>query len=377
MTPSQLAPRLILIGVLLAGPAAARAADPIRWRTDYNAARKESAEKSMPLVLVIGTEECVYCRKMEATTFQDPGVAALLNARFIPVHIDGNREMTLTAALKVQAYPTTVLAGPDGKILAFLQGYVSAEQFGEHATRAVLMATTPDWVARDLDAANKALAAADYTRAVTLLKGILAETKDSPARTKAKQVLDGIERQAVDALARADGLNESGEVTAAAEALGDLMRRYAGTKAAGDAAGRLAGHADRVRARSDRARDLIAQARDDFRGGHFADCLERCEQLADKYPDLPEAAEAAQLAGQVKSDPERLSAACEQLNDRTAVTYLTLAEAWAKKGQPAEAAACLEKAARVAPNSRHAEAAQVRLAKLRSESGTRLTGFDR
>lgn len=377
MTHPHPAVRLILIGVLLAVPVAGRAADPVEWRHDYNAARKESAEKGLPLLLSIGTEECMYCRKMEATTFQEAALAGLLNARFIPVRIDAHKEQTLTNALKVQVYPTTVLAGPDGKIHAFLQGYITADQLNEHAGRAVLAVTTPDWVARDLEAASKAAAGSDYTRAVSLLKGIVAEAKLSPARTKAKQVLDEIEQQAADKLARAKSLDDDGEATAAAEALTDLMKRYAGTKAAGDAAGRLAGHSDRLRVRSDRACDLLAQARDDFRGKRYADCLDHCDQLAAKYRDLPEAAEAAALAGQVTSDPIRLAAAGDQLNERTAASYLALADAWAKKGQPTEAAACLEKVVRIAPNTRHADAAQVQLAKLLRGTDALQAGFDR
>ena len=34
---------------------------------------------------------------------------------------------------------------------------------------------------------------------------------------------------------------------------------------------------------------------------------------------------------------ERLAAACEQMNDRTAAMYLALAESWSKKGQDKEA----------------------------------------
>jgi hypothetical protein len=38
------------------------------------------------------SENCVYCRKQDATTFQDAGVVALLNGRFVPLKVDGNRE---------------------------------------------------------------------------------------------------------------------------------------------------------------------------------------------------------------------------------------------------------------------------------------------
>jgi thioredoxin-like negative regulator of GroEL len=366
--------RSALLGLLIAA-GAAPAGDAVQWRADYNAARKEAADRGLPLLLCIGSEDCMYCVKMEATTFKDPAVALLVNGQFVPLKVDATREPALAQALKVQVYPTTVLASPDGKIHAFLQGYVSSEQLTDHAKRAVLATTTPDWVARDLEAAGRAVASSDFTRGVSLLKGIVSDAKDSPAKTKAKQLLVEVEQQAADRLARATGLEDKGETTAAAEALSDLMRRYAGTAAANDAASRLAGHADKLRVRSDRSRDLLAQARDDFRGGRLADCLDRCEQVTARYADLPEAADAVALASQVKADPDRLAKACDQLNERTAATYLALADAWQKKGQPKEAMACLEKVSRIAPGSRQAEAADLRLAKIKNETDALQAGF--
>lgn len=364
---ARLAP-LVLVAVCVA-PLPATAADPvIRWRTDYNAARKEAQEKGLPMVVSISTDDCLYCRKMDATTFKDPAVAALLNARFVPLKMDGNAEPAIVQALRIQMYPTTVIAGADGKIHAFLQGYVTADQLRDSANRAVLAVTTPDWVARDLNEANKAVAAADYTRAVSLLKGITSEAKDSPARTKAVQVLAELEQAAADKLARAKTLEDRGETSAAMDALAGVLKSYAGTTAAADAAGRLTGLASRTehrdRFRTDRARDLLAQAREEFKTERYADCLERCDHLAAVYPDLPEGKDAAVLAGRIKTDPDRLAAACEQLNDRTAAMYMALADTWIRKGQAKEASACLEKVVRLCPNTRHAEVAQVSLTKL-------------
>ncbi len=363
------APRLAAAVLIVAVVSASGlAADPIKWRTDYNTARKEAQEKGLPMVVSISTEECLYCRKMDATTFQDPAVTALLNSRFVPLKVDGNKEANLVSALRIQMYPTTVIAGADGKIHAFLQGYVSADQFKDNANRVVLAVTTPDWVARDLQEANKAVAAADYTRAVSLLKGIVSEAKESPARTKASQVLNEIEQSAADKLARAKTLEDRGETTAAMDTLAGILKSYAGTTAATDAAGRLSGLASKTdhrdRFRTDRARELLAQARDEFRTERFADCLEHCDHLAAFYPDLPEGKEAKLLGSQVKNDPEHMAAACEQLNARTAAMYLALADTWMKKGQSKEASECLAKVVRLCPNTRHAEVAQANLTRL-------------
>jgi thioredoxin-like negative regulator of GroEL len=252
-----------LAAAVLAGITPARAADPavIHWRTDYNAARKEAQEKGLPLLVEIGSDNCTHCVKQDATTFRDPGIVALLNGHFVPIRVDGNREPALVEALRVQVYPTTVVAAPDGRVLAFIQGYVSAEQLREQAGRAVPAAA---------------------------------------ARERA-------------------------------------------------------------------ARDLLAAAREAFRVGRFADCLEVCDRAASQYAGLPEGKEAAALAGQVRSDPARLSAACEQLTERTAALHLMLAEVWLKKGQAREARECLEKVVQLSPGGKAAESAEARLASLRRD----------
>jgi thioredoxin-like negative regulator of GroEL len=142
-TPPPTVTRWVLVVAALAPVGAVVAADPdgIRWRTDYNAARVEAKEKGLPILLDLGTEHCTYCRKMDATTFQDPGIVAMLTTQFIPLKIDGNRDAELVKALGVQMYPTVVLAGPDGKIHNTLQGYQTVDQLRESMKLSVTTAT--------------------------------------------------------------------------------------------------------------------------------------------------------------------------------------------------------------------------------------------
>jgi hypothetical protein len=195
---------------------------------------------------------------------------------------------------------------------------------------------------------------------------------------KAKQILDDIERLAAGRLARAKELEQRGFIQEAVDTLSETVRTYAGTQAAADAAQLMTGFAakpegqEKLRLRA--ARDLLAGAREAFRSGRYCDCLERCDQLAAVYPDLAEGKEAMGLAAEIKGNPERLAAACEQMNQRTAAMYLALAESWAKKGQSAEAVACLEKVTKLCPNSQQADAAQAQLTKLRANGAATPTG---
>lgn len=378
-------PLVTASALYLALPAIAQPVTPapaqtqIVWRTDYNAARKEATEKGLPLVVVIGTEECFYCKKLEAGPLRDANIVKLLAPNFVLLKLDATRAPDLAKALKVQMYPTTVLAGPDGKIHAFIEGYIEADRLGDQLKRTLTAVSTPDWAARDFKEASKAIADSDYPRAVTLLKGITKEAGQKPVGVKAKQLLTEVEKLAAGKVAQAKQLAQQGQTREAMDALAEAVKVYAGTQAATDAAQLLAGLAERPeelqKKRLQNARDLLALAREDFRSDRMYDCMQKCEQLASSFTEFPESKDANALLADIRGNPERLAKACEQMNDRTAAMYLALADSWAKKGQTNEAASCLKKVLALCPNSRHADIAQAELTKIQGKTPGVPTGF--
>ncbi|VTT98133.1 protein disulfide-isomerase : Thiol:disulfide interchange protein-like protein OS=Planctomyces limnophilus (strain ATCC 43296 / DSM 3776 / IFAM 1008 / 290) GN=Plim_1636 PE=4 SV=1: Thioredoxin_7 [Gemmataceae bacterium] len=126
MRPHLCAPVAALV-VFFAAQAPAGAQD-VKWRHDYAAARREAAETGKPLLLDFGTEACVWCRKLDGTTFRDPKVARLLNDRFIPVKIDATKYEKLTSMLGIDGFPTLLLATPDGKVAGRHAGYADVSQ---------------------------------------------------------------------------------------------------------------------------------------------------------------------------------------------------------------------------------------------------------
>jgi hypothetical protein len=372
---------LLLVVALLPRPGFAQPPAGVAWRTDYNAARKEAADRGLPLLIVVGTDDCFYCRKLDASTFRNSEVAQLTANGFVPLKVNAAADAALCKALRVNVYPTTVLAGADGKIHAFIEGYLEPERYAEHMRRAATAAATADWMARDFHEAGKAAAAGDYPRAVSLLRAVVKDAGDRPVGAKAREVLAGIEQQAAGVLAKARDLERSGAAPRAMDELAGLMKTYSGTQAAADAAGMLASLADRPETRENQrtrlSRDLLATARDDFRAGRYHDCLQRCDQLTTAFADRPEARAAATLAAEVRDNPDRLAAACEQMNEKTAVMYLALAESWQRRGNAREAAACLERVTRLVPGSRQAEQAQTRLAAIQGRDPATTAGFQR
>lgn len=98
-------------------------AEDVKWRHDYEAARKEAATAGRLLLLKFSTDWCGPCRKLEATTLRDPKVVAALNERFIPVKLDGDKETGLMAEFKVTGFPTILVVTPEGKVVGRTSGF--------------------------------------------------------------------------------------------------------------------------------------------------------------------------------------------------------------------------------------------------------------
>jgi thioredoxin-related protein/outer membrane protein assembly factor BamD (BamD/ComL family) len=370
--------KFLLLAIAWAFAQSMATAQDVKWRYDYNAARREAEQKSMPLVVDIGTENCFWCNKLDAITFHDPAVAEVINSKFIPLKVDAHRNAALSDALRIQAFPTVVLAASDGKILATLEGYMEPIRFHEQLQRALVSVSNPEWMNRDYLEAGKAVAGSDYARAIALLKGVTEDGQNRPMQLKARQLLNELDQQAATRLARAKQYEDKGQTTEAMETLTELVRAYAGTQAATEGGELLTKIADKpeikARQRTRRARDLLAQAKEDFRTHQYLRTLEHCETLVTNYPDLPEGAEAVQLASDIRSNPEWMKQACDSLSDRLGLLYLSLAETWIKKGQPKEAVICYERVIQTFPGTRQADTAQQRLAQLQGQP-TRQANF--
>jgi thioredoxin-like negative regulator of GroEL len=354
-------------------------AEDVDWRADYNTARKEAAAKGLPIILDFGFEECMYCRKLDTTTFRDTEVVRRLNGKFVPLRIDIQKDPALAEKLGLQRYPTVVFASPEGHILGKVEGYQEPRLFQENLDRVLDLVANPDWMKRDYDAASRAIGQSDNARALALLKNVVQDGKDRPVQVKAKQLLQDLEQQAAGRLARARQLADKGQTTEAIDTVTELVRAFAGTQAATEGGEMLTTLAKKPEIkdgqRSRRARELLAEAREDYRTQQYLLCLHRCEVLAATFGDLPEGNEAAQLAGEIKTNPERLRQAAEMAGEQLGSLYLSLAEACLKKGQPQQAMMWLERVVQAVPNTRQADAAQMRLAQLQGQPATRPVDF--
>jgi thioredoxin-like negative regulator of GroEL len=364
---------MMLVTALAAHPSLSQAQDAlsrdeVKWRGDYNQARREALDRGLPLVIDFGTKTCRYCVLLDQTTFRDPKVVGLMNDRFVPLKIDADVEAKLAYDLRISSYPTVVLAGPDGTILNTVVGYKEAGDFHEHLQRALASVTSPDWMQRDLQMATQWIQKGNYARAIAALKTIVDDGKGRAVQTSANKLLMDLERLAAQRLGTAKEMQAKGQALGAIEVLTETIRVFPGldvAKEASDLLSKLAQSPDiRNQQRSKRARELLVQAREFHKNREYIPCLDRCEVLVGSYGDLEEGQEASLILSEIKNNPEWLQSAADVLSDRLGGLYLALADGLLKKAQPQQAEVYLQRVIQAFPGSRQAESAQIRLGQL-------------
>jgi uncharacterized protein YyaL (SSP411 family) len=144
--------------------------NPVDWREWGEEAFAEARRRDVPVLLSVGYAACHWCHVMAHESFEDAGVAAAVNDRFVAVKVDREERpdvdavyMSATTALTGQGgWPMTCFLTPDGDpfycgtyyprdhFLALLDGVAEAwaerrdavEQQGAAITEAVTQAST-------------------------------------------------------------------------------------------------------------------------------------------------------------------------------------------------------------------------------------------
>ena len=95
--------------------------NPVNWHPWGEEAFATSRELDRPIFLSIGYSTCHWCHVMEEESFEDPEIAAFLNANFVPIKVD-REERPDVDAIYMQAvrtltgrggWPLSVFLTPD------------------------------------------------------------------------------------------------------------------------------------------------------------------------------------------------------------------------------------------------------------------------
>jgi uncharacterized protein len=149
------------------------ATNPVEWYPWGDEAFAAAEKRDVPVLLSIGYSACHWCHVMAHESFEDPGVAAVMNTGFVNIKVDREERPDVDSIYMeaVQAltggggWPMTVFLLPDGK--PFHGGtYYPREQFLDLLDR-----ITSLWQERRPDLVDAAGQLAEAVRSGTALPG--------------------------------------------------------------------------------------------------------------------------------------------------------------------------------------------------------------
>lgn len=106
-------------------------AESIAWIDSSAEALAEARRTGKPILAYVTSDHCGYCRKMERETWGQPAVGRLVTEGFVPMRLHAGKNSAEVAALRVRAYPTTVLITPEGRAFAGRAGFLKPLELTE------------------------------------------------------------------------------------------------------------------------------------------------------------------------------------------------------------------------------------------------------
>src|SRR5690242_1763666 len=79
------------------------------WKTDFAAAQAEAKNLNRPLVVHFGATWCAPCRRMEKEVLHSSQVLKSLDAGFVAVKVDVDRNPKVQAKYRVENLPTDII----------------------------------------------------------------------------------------------------------------------------------------------------------------------------------------------------------------------------------------------------------------------------
>ncbi len=201
---------------------AMHADDPVHWWPWRDAAFAEAKRRQVPLLVSVGFFACHWCHVQHKESFRDAGVAALINANFVPVKVDREIDGALDATLQEFAHERIGRRGWPLQVLVTPEGYPVAA--GLYEPRDPFRDTLTAWAARWRD---------DAAAMQREARALAAPSARAPARVKPDKARASVltQRLLADALRHADmlegGFGSAGKFPSAPQMLALLELRPA------------------------------------------------------------------------------------------------------------------------------------------------------
>jgi uncharacterized protein YyaL (SSP411 family) len=105
--------------------------EPLAWAPLEPATFTRARAEKRFVVIDGAAEWCHWCHVMEATTYHDPAVRQILDARFIAVKVDVDSRPDFEERYGDWGWPATVLMTSDGQEIGKYRGYLAPDRFVE------------------------------------------------------------------------------------------------------------------------------------------------------------------------------------------------------------------------------------------------------
>ena len=102
------------------------------WEKSWDSAFTRAKSEGKPVLVSFEAEWCVWCKKLESTTYRDSAVRSLIAGSVIPLTLDvdgaGSR---LSDEHGVESLPTVLVFSPSGDEQGRINGYLPPGRFVE------------------------------------------------------------------------------------------------------------------------------------------------------------------------------------------------------------------------------------------------------
>jgi len=99
----------------------------IPWSTNIDDALHKAAVNGQPVLMEFTADWCVFCKKMEKTTFTNADVAQRISRDFVAVKVDADQNKDLVKDLGIKGLPAILIVSPDLKVIARISGFQTPE----------------------------------------------------------------------------------------------------------------------------------------------------------------------------------------------------------------------------------------------------------
>ena len=101
------------------------------WLNSPDEAASVAARSGKLIVVSVGADWCHFCKKMDLETWTNGKVQQAIKQSYVPLKLTDEKHYELLAAMRVKAFPTTIVFTSDRKFLTKMEGYVDAEKMAQ------------------------------------------------------------------------------------------------------------------------------------------------------------------------------------------------------------------------------------------------------